>query len=310
MSATAKRYDVLHALMSPGGNGMRWKGEQRGVLNRRNTGWFGRWREYVEKDGVVRYDQVTRKLCGPECSKADAQRFLNENLARANGPHAVKQNLATVQQFVDIRYWPDHVEHLAPKTKMGYRWTLDHMVLPQIGHQRMRDISTPVLSLWLASLNRKYSSQSVRHAFSIVKQIFEHARLLKFWQGDLPMAGLKPPKLRRVRETMALTEEQVSAVLDQLRDPERLLIMTLFYTGMRIGEAFGARLVARQHERGSEDNRTARRTPRVHHRRTPELERRPVQGFAEDAERPPEYSDPIGSVGGIDGREARRRSTV
>ena len=64
MIADAKRYHILQTLKSPGGTMARWRGEQRGVLEQRKTGWFGRWREYVDRDGEIRWEQVTRKLCG------------------------------------------------------------------------------------------------------------------------------------------------------------------------------------------------------------------------------------------------------
>lgn len=215
----------------------RWKGEQRGVLERRATGWFGRWREYVDKGGEIKWEQITRKLCGPDATKGEAQQMLSARLAQANGPAAVRQNLATVRQFVEIRYIPDHVSGLAPKTQQGYRWSLEHLILPSIGMHRMRDINAPLLQLWVNTLNRKYSSQTVRTAVVIMRQIFQHAKMLQLWPGELPTAGIRPPKLRRVKESIALTEDQVAAVIGALEGQPRLLVMTLFYTGMRLGEA-------------------------------------------------------------------------
>jgi integrase len=67
--------------------------------------------------------------------------------------------------------------------------------------------------------------------------MFRHADDLGFWRGPLPTERLKLPKLVRVRESRALTEEQVAAILEHLEGQERLLVMTLFFTGMRVGEA-------------------------------------------------------------------------
>jgi hypothetical protein len=90
-------------------------GVQRGVLEQRATGWFGRWREYVQReDGQIVWQQVTRKLGDAEMTRGEAQIELNRRLAHANGPARVEANVATVQQFVDVRFRPDHIAALKP----------------------------------------------------------------------------------------------------------------------------------------------------------------------------------------------------
>ena len=236
MATSRNGYDILQALMGEGGIVSRWKGEQRGILQRRKTGWFGRWREHTERDGAIVWEQVTRKLGGPEMTKGEAQQELAARLAAANGPSAVKQNCATVEQFVTLRFTPDYITTLAPATQAQYKSLLKVHILPAIGRQRMRDVTRGMLQIWVAQKARKVSTQTVRTCVMVLKSMFRHADDLGLWRGELPTDRLKLPKLSRVRESRALTQEQVAAIIEELQEPARLLVMTLFYTGMRVGE--------------------------------------------------------------------------
>lgn len=127
---------IFEALSLRGGSVSRWRGEQRGVLEQRATGWFGRWREYVQReDGQIVWQQVTRKLGDAEMTRGEAQIELNRRLAHANGPARVEANLATVQQFVDVRFRPDHINALKPATQAQYESLLKNHILPAIGGQ-------------------------------------------------------------------------------------------------------------------------------------------------------------------------------
>lgn len=232
------RYNSPEALLRLEEKMGRWKGEQRGVLERRKTGWFGRWYEYIEREGAIVYAQVTRKLAGADANKGEAQAELAARLAVANGPAAVKQNIATLAQFVDIRFRPGHLEYLERSTQIQYDSLLRNHILPPLGEQRMRDITRPLVQLWVNGLVKKdLSPQTVRTCHAVLGAVFRHADEQGLWRGELPTLRVKLPKLQRVRDTRALTEEQVTAILANLQEPAHTLALTLALTGMRIGEA-------------------------------------------------------------------------
>lgn len=214
----------------------RWKGEQRGSLVKKATGYYGRWREYQERDGKVEWAQVKRKLCGLEEGKARAIELLNEELAKANGPAAVPQGIATLQQFVEVRFCPDHVEQLKASGKDHYAWALGR-ILPALGNHRLREISQPMVQMWLSAAAKSgLSSQSVRHLRNALSAILRHAKGLGMWRGDLPTDMVRTPEVRH-KEGVALSEAQVAAVLVHLIEPYRTLVLLLASTGLRIGEA-------------------------------------------------------------------------
>lgn len=214
----------------------RWKGEQRGSIERKATGWYGRWREYQERDGKIQWKQVKAKLCGPEETKQRAIELLNEKLAKANGPAAVPQGIATLQQFVDVRFRPDHVEHLKASGKDHYDYCLGH-ILPALGAHRLRDLSQPMVQFFLNSKAKSgLSGQTVRHLRNALSAILRHAKGLGMWRGELPTDMVRTPEVRH-KEGIALSAEQVTAVLVNMAEPYRSLVLLLASTGLRIGEA-------------------------------------------------------------------------
>lgn len=238
MTVRRKRYDTLQALLSPeAGTMARWRGEQRGSLKCTKTGWHGKWREYVEVDGAVEWRQTGwRKLCGRDEGKARAIELLNEKLAIANGPAAVPQGVATLAQFIEVRFRPDHVVTLKASGQDHYDWALGHIV-PELGHHRMREISQPMVQMWLnGKAKRGLASQTVRHLRNALSAILRHAKGLGMWRGDLPTDLVRTPEVRHAAG-VALTAEQVTALLCQLGEPYRTLVLLLASTGLRIGEA-------------------------------------------------------------------------
>jgi len=233
------RYDSVQALLSLEATKKmaRWKGEQRGSIKRTATGWHGKWREYQERDGAVEWRQTGwRKLCDLADGKARAIEVLNERLAVANGPAAVPQGVATLAQFVEIRFKPDHIQTLKASGRDHYEWALGH-ILPALGAHRMREISQPMVQMWLSSKAKSgLSSQTVRHLRNALSAILRHAKGLGMWRGDLPTEHVRTPEVRH-KQGVSLTGDQVAAVLLHLEEPYRTLVLLLASTGLRIGEA-------------------------------------------------------------------------
>lgn len=242
--ARQNRYDSIQALLRPGGIDMgRVRGDQTGSLERRKTGWFGRWREYMEcEDGVIRWKQTGyRKLCGPESNKAEARQRLNEEISRANGPAMCPQGLATVRQFVKVRFIPDHVEHLKPNGQRHYEYLLPR-ILEAFGSVMLRDMNQHMIQGWLSLLAKPdadgctRSGQTIRHYRNALSAIFRHAKRCGFWRGDLPTEFVRTPEVVH-QPRLVLSADQVALLLTRLVEPYRTLVLLLASTGLRIGEA-------------------------------------------------------------------------
>ncbi len=216
----------------------RVKGEQRGSLLVIGPKWYGRWSEWVaDAEGNVEWKQVKRPLCDLADGKARAIELLNENLMRANGPAAVIQGHATVAQFVEAKFRPEHVEMRKASGRDHYDWCFGH-ILPALGEFKLSQVSQAVLQgFLLRKSSAGLSPQSVRHLRNALSAIWRHAKASGCWRGDLPTECLKTPEVRQAPRGRALTSVEAKLLLDHLAEPYRTLTLLILTTGLRIGEA-------------------------------------------------------------------------
>lgn len=236
MKNLGKAYNLSEALLQrPEVLMSRWRGEQRGSLLKIGDSYYGRWREFREKEGVIEWTQVKRKLCPVSDGKAEAIRILNENVAQAGGPAACHQGIATLNQFIDARFRPDHIANLKQSGKDHYKWCLWH-IMPALGGYRLKEFNQQLAQYFLTTKSKQMSAQSVRHLRNALSAIFKHAKGCGFWRGDVPTEYCKTPEVHE-KKAIALTQDQVARLLLHMADPYRALTMLIASTGLRIGEA-------------------------------------------------------------------------
>lgn len=218
----------------------RWKGEQRGTLSVVGGAYYGRWREWVEcADGKLEWKQVKRKLCDKAEGRGRAIEILNENVQQAGAPSACHQGTATLQQFVDARFRPDHVAHLKPNGQRFYEEQL-RPILAALGGYRMKEFHQGMIQAFLNAQSKGRSAQTVRHRRNVLSAIFRHAKACGYWRGDLPTEYVRTPEVHPAVKG-ALSEAQVKALLLATPEPYRTLVLLMVSTGLRIGEALGLR---------------------------------------------------------------------
>ena len=231
-----KSYHLSEALLRPEVSMGRIRGDQRGSLKRQKTGWYGRWRQFeMTDDGKIVWQQVKRKLAAASATKAEALERLNEELSRANGPAACPQGMATLRQFVDVRFRPEHIEHLKPNGKRHYDYVLIR-ILEAFGDVRLRDLHRQMVQGWVNVLAKSVGAQTVKHHLYGLSAIIEHAKMLGFWRGESPTEYVRTPAVVAERAT-ALSADQVALLLAHMKEPYRALVLLLASTGLRIGEA-------------------------------------------------------------------------
>lgn len=237
-------YSIPQVLLGLEESAVRRKGEQRGYVRKIGKAWHVEYSDWVQTDAGIEYKPVSRKV-GPATgagalTKRGAQKEAYDRfVSKANGPAAIPQGVCTVQQFVDGRFWPQHVELLKKGGKDHYRTILHRHVLPFLGSMQLRDVKRPAIQgLVTAKVAQGLSSQTVHHIVCAVSAILKHARLLGFYEGN-PIEGLKAPEVRNA-ERRALTWDQVQSLA---AESGRFgpLVLLLAATGLRIGEACGLR---------------------------------------------------------------------
>jgi integrase len=194
----------------------------------------GRWRARYRVDGRV--VQTGRTFA----TKADAGRFLDG--VRADLDRGVWRNpqLGRVRFDVWVARFMATKQDRRPKTIAGYESLLRSRILPRFGSYELSKIRASDVAGWLADLGREGLSPSRRRqALMLLGQIM-NAAVADGLLSTTPCAGIKPPPLPAPQPDY-LTPDEVDALVAAAPQPWDLLILILFYGGLRWGEAVALR---------------------------------------------------------------------
>lgn len=220
--------------------GMRHRGSQDGSVRQKNGRWYGIFRAETPtlhgqtewKRHEVRLDATTKRA---------AQKELREKwVAKANTLASMPDGSCTLEEFVDVRFRPDHIAALRQGGQIHYKTQLNH-ILPSLGGVRLCDLTPPrVQSLLSAKAASGLSAQSVRHIKNALSAIMGYAQDLGLYEGRRPTDAARipsaPPKARR-----ALTLDQARLLLASAPAKYRALLLFFLATGCRASEAAGLR---------------------------------------------------------------------
>lgn len=233
----------------------RRRGQRTGNLTEKSGSWLLRWYEDSRNIAgqTVRHRQsmVIAKSTGPDkVTRRQAERIAWDRvLGKLDAQVMRPAALISFQQFVAMRFIPDHVEMACkPGGRTHYEYCLGH-IMPIFGKEKLRDVSRMMIQDFLNAKRRKLSPQTVKHLKNALSAIFRHAKRYEMWSGDLPTEGLITPRIDSV-EKRALTIEQATRLVNCLHGQYSVLAVLLISTGMRIGEAAGLRWGRIDFERG------------------------------------------------------------
>jgi integrase len=203
--------------------------------------WYIAFREpQLGPEGQLEYRKVERPIEGAT-SRRDAERKgYDQWVSKANAIARVPQGVATLAEFIELRFNPDHVAGLKPTGQQHYRMMLQH-ILPTLGTIKLADVSPQMVQILLnAKTKSGLSPQTVLHIKNALSAVFRHARFMRFYEGQLPTESVKTPAVVR-KERHALTWPQVQLLADKIDPRYRPLVIVLAAGGLRIGEAMGLR---------------------------------------------------------------------
>jgi len=246
----APSYHVTEALLGLKEDMVRRKGSQNGSVRVVAGRWYVQFSRWLQDDqgnlkwkrtevAMARDGNPVMAVGEGRVGKREAERIAYEMyVAPANGLNSVPQGLATVQQFVDLRFRPDHMAQLKASGRDHYEYMLRAHVIPTLGAMQLREVSTDTVQRLLTAKSKTYSSQTILHIRNVLSALFRHARRLKFYNGALPTEDASLPTLRHA-ERRALRWDQVCMLADRMPKRHQALVILLAQTGMRIGEAAG-----------------------------------------------------------------------
>lgn len=220
----------------------RW---QEGCLRKRGKRkpvWVGSFREdAIAEDGsrVRRQRSVVLGLVS-ELGMREAKRLLCERLAAINGGKQKPQVLITFERFV-LEYWePNLYPLLRHSTVLNYRYLVRRYMLPFFGSMRLSEIGPADVQVFLTGVSKKIAPRTVLSLRNRLLKIFGTAGKWRYLESN-PAVGAQVPELVDTRERLTLTPQQACALLAELAEPYRTMVLLALLSGMRRGELFGLR---------------------------------------------------------------------
>jgi integrase len=229
-------------------------GIQKGRLKAEHGAWIGYWNEKVwdPKLKKSRWHRRSIKVCplskvseqtgrAVKVQKWEAQLVFNETvLERMNVRTTNPPALATVRELWARKIEPQILVR-ARKTQEHWRNMMVNHILPSLGKRQLRDVRPDdVQDLIAQEMAKGASPQTVWHVRTTISSLFKRAKGIGWYSGDLPTEGVQMPRMRH-EERQALTREQLTSLIENLKSPARELVAFLSMTGLRKSELQGLR---------------------------------------------------------------------
>jgi integrase len=224
---------------------------QRGQIFERHGAFHVRYYTTEIVDGQVTRKRVSHRLCskdrntghGTAASKAVRQ-LCEDHMREVNAQTPTTPSTAlTVVEFWQSTYLPFITANLKPSTVSGYTQVWEQHLKRHFGTLLLKDYKTPMGSLLLTNLAKKYRPRTLKHIKFLASGLFMHAVNTgnveaNPWR-DVQVLGKQLPD----GETAAYSLEEMQAVLNALvaHVDCQLMMALAFFLGLRKGEIQGLR---------------------------------------------------------------------
>lgn len=223
----------------------RWRLQKHGDLYEQGGFWKLRWQEdQLKPDGSVKRGWSKPVWIGPaqgqgRLTKKEAQRIAWDNfLSKIDQNNKVPMSVATLGDFVERRFQPEHIDMKKFSGQQFYRHMLAH-VIPSLGDIRLRDVRQDDVQRLVSSVLRSgLSVQTAKHVKNVVSAIFRHAEAVGWFTGTNPAKHVKLPEMVR-KVTHATSWEQNEEIIKALKSPYSEMVFTSVMTSMNVAEICG-----------------------------------------------------------------------
>ena len=208
------------------------------TIETRKTGpavWIYRWRE-ADTNGMT---MQRKRIVGSKKdfpSKSAAFKAVEGLQLDINTGSAAKRPL-TVNQV--IAHYTDielaETDRKTTRTKEVYRHQLQNVISPRWGENRLEDVKAIAVEKWLNEMTCAPGTKAKTKG--VLSSLFQHAMRYE-WAVANPIRLVRQSAVPQ-QEEIALAAVEIAALLDELRDPFRTLILLAATTGLRRGELFG-----------------------------------------------------------------------
>lgn len=207
-----------------------------------NPVWVGRYREDAIAENGTRMRRQRSVVLGSvqELGVRDARRLLSAKLAAINQGINKPELMMTFERFVVERWEPNIFPMLRHSTARNYGHMIRRHLTPFFGTLRLPEIGPALVQKFIAEKSKQFAPWTVHQLRSILSKIFSTAQRWEYLEKN-PTRQVQVPSLVNTREKKTLTPEQVRALLGELEEPYRTMVLVAALSGLRRGEIFGLR---------------------------------------------------------------------
>jgi integrase len=204
--------------------------------------WVGCYRDDVITDDGRRLRRQRSVILGRvrDLSKRQAHVRLSERLAPINQGKQKPERLITFERFVLERWEPSLYPTLRHSTQRNYRWYVRRHLLPFFGAMRLPEIGAADVQMFISQKSKQIAPKTIVCLRNLLSKIFNTAKLWEYVNTN-PAQGTQVPALVDTRERRTLTPQQIHALLAELAEPYRTMVLLAVLSGLRRGEILGLR---------------------------------------------------------------------
>lgn len=173
--------------------------------------------------------------------KKQARLIADSILRRLNLGHHRPQSVRTLAEFALNDWAPTVLPTLKYSTQRNYSYLLEGHILPVMGERRLCDLSREEVQAFLTAKSKAgLAWETVSHMKHVLSKMLAAAVEWHYTTDNVATLA-KLPRRQPGPPQQFLTEEQVRRLLAILSEPCRTIVLTLLFTGCRIGEVLALR---------------------------------------------------------------------
>jgi len=200
------------------------------TLRKRKKGpnvWQFRWREDGKPNSVL-IGTVDRYP-----NRADAERAVEHLRVKINAEHPQQQFHrvtvgALIDRFLEV-YTPNRCRE---NTRKNYRSVFENHIRPRWGPEFVQNVKTMAVEEWLETY--PHSRQVKSHVRSLMHTLYQAA--LRWEMVERNPVDLVRQSSKRLKRPRVLAPAEFRALLGQLKEPYRTMVMTIACLGLRVSE--------------------------------------------------------------------------
>ena len=147
----------------------------------------------------------------------------------------------TVADYLGQWYGLSCMPNLKYNTQLAYQRIIEGHLVPRFGNYRLKALTPAMLQEYANSLKLNgYSKSHITSILTVFQSALDYAVEPLHYISQNPMKAVRMPKIeRKPRERIILSLEDWRRIIGRFKDTRYYIpLMTGFYTGLRISEAF------------------------------------------------------------------------